>query len=526
MTRRFLSIFPFFERGHENLKLGRLIANADFFKALLRSGSFDEYWLSGPAWTQVQHIPTALNELGLSHLPPLKILPFAQLPKILQTTPFHACHLGGWGYFMAGLHNLRQMYACEPFPITAMIHSLDGKTIFDQAVRLNYAECAPFDAIFCSSRAGQSAMQHLNEQAKAIHGRQFCGQLPHIPLGVDEDLLRLPTDPSDLRKKMRIEPHHSVVLVPGRISSSTKMDLLPLLRHWNQWTQQAPFDKTILVIAGGAESGDLQQLSRWIEELGLRDTVRVRANFPYELKASLYSMADVVLSPSDNTQETFGLTLLEAKLFGKPVIASDWNGYRDLIRDGIDGYLIPTYSAKPNWASWWELFDPVLAQFYQSQMVGLDWGRLKTNLQNLLKEKTRATALGQAGAEHCRQHYVWSQVIHQFTQQWQQLKAQAAVSESKKAAKTYYPSYEQLFATYPTTWLGPTTRLAWAVDQPIPQPNPEWIIWLDERCLKTLLQHAQPEFSLAEAAEWCQVGAEHLGPTLAWLIKAGCLKVC
>ena len=31
---------------------------------------------------------------------------------------------------------------------------------------------------------------------------------------------------------------------------------------------------------------------------------------------------------------------------GLPVVASNWNGYRDLVRHGIDGYLVPS-----RWAS-------------------------------------------------------------------------------------------------------------------------------------------------------------------------------
>ncbi len=59
-------------------------------------------------------------------------------------------------------------------------------------------------------------------------------------------------------------------------------------------------------------------------------------------KAGLYGAADVFLSLSDNIQETFGLTVVEALAAGLPVVASDWDGYKALVRDGISGYLVPT----------------------------------------------------------------------------------------------------------------------------------------------------------------------------------------
>ena len=52
------------------------------------------------------------------------------------------------------------------------------------------------------------------------------------------------------------------------------------------------------------------------------------------------------MSLVDNPQETFGLAVAEAMAAGVPLVVSDWNGYRDLVRDGMDGFRVPT-----RWAS-------------------------------------------------------------------------------------------------------------------------------------------------------------------------------
>ena len=44
-----------------------------------------------------------------------------------------------------------------------------------------------------------------------------------------------------------------------------------------------------------------------------------------------YAAADIFVSLSDNIQETFGLTPVEAMAAGLPVVASDWDGYRETI---------------------------------------------------------------------------------------------------------------------------------------------------------------------------------------------------
>ena len=49
----------------------------------------------------------------------------------------------------------------------------------------------------------------------------------------------------------------------------------------------------------------------------------------------------------DNIQETFGLTPLEAMAAGLPVVVSDWDGYRFTVRDGIEGFLVPTLGGPP-----------------------------------------------------------------------------------------------------------------------------------------------------------------------------------
>ena len=52
--------------------------------------------------------------------------------------------------------------------------------------------------------------------------------------------------------------------------------------------------------------------------------------------------SDIFISLSDNFQETFGITPLEGMASGLPVVVSDWDGYRDTVRDQIDGFTIPT----------------------------------------------------------------------------------------------------------------------------------------------------------------------------------------
>jgi phosphatidylinositol alpha-mannosyltransferase len=57
-------------------------------------------------------------------------------------------------------------------------------------------------------------------------------------------------------------------------------------------------------------------------------------------KASALGEADVLCAPSLGG-ESFGMVLTEAFAASTPVIASNITGYRDVVRDGIDGVLVP-----------------------------------------------------------------------------------------------------------------------------------------------------------------------------------------
>ncbi|MEO0114083.1 MAG: glycosyltransferase family 4 protein [candidate division WOR-3 bacterium] len=59
-----------------------------------------------------------------------------------------------------------------------------------------------------------------------------------------------------------------------------------------------------------------------------------------EEKPHYYATCDVFCAPSIGF-ESFGIVLLEAMATGKPVVASDISGYRTILEDGKQGYLVP-----------------------------------------------------------------------------------------------------------------------------------------------------------------------------------------
>jgi phosphatidylinositol alpha-mannosyltransferase len=73
--------------------------------------------------------------------------------------------------------------------------------------------------------------------------------------------------------------------------------------------------------------------------LGIRNVSFVGPLARPEL-ARCYASADVFCAPSTGG-ESFGIVLLEAMACGCPVVCSDIAGYREVVRDGVEGLRVP-----------------------------------------------------------------------------------------------------------------------------------------------------------------------------------------
>jgi phosphatidylinositol alpha-mannosyltransferase len=81
---------------------------------------------------------------------------------------------------------------------------------------------------------------------------------------------------------------------------------------------------------------------RLVGELGadVRARVTMLGSVPHERVAGVLRACEVAIAPATG-QESFGIALVEAMAAGVPVVASDIPGYREVVRDRREGFLVP-----------------------------------------------------------------------------------------------------------------------------------------------------------------------------------------
>jgi glycosyltransferase involved in cell wall biosynthesis len=228
------------------------------------------------------------------------------------------------------------------WPICGFTYSIATSGIFQSVVLSALSGFQPYDSIFCCSTCIRGSMERvLDAIAERVPGLAQP-LLPVVPLGIRAADFR-PIPKAEARRALSLPDGAVVFLYLGRIDPRYKANLQPLLHAFGRLGKTSD---ALLVVAGARpDSGGGEILDRLrfrSVELGIADRVRWHTDVSAEVRRTLLSAADVFVSPVDNLQESFGIAVVEAMCAGLPVVASDWDGYRDIVAHEETGLLVPT----------------------------------------------------------------------------------------------------------------------------------------------------------------------------------------
>ena len=203
-----------------------------------------------------------------------------------------------------------------------------------------YSENAITNGFAAVPLGGRRRMNRLHvrlavSEAAAWTARRFYGgRYRIVPNGV-----RIPTE-SELARAAASDRSPDLATDAGAGGEPLKIlfigqaverkGLAVLLRAFEALREQVPATLT-LVGASPAEVAHLMLDGRGVRALG---------KVSEERKLAELARADLLCAPSLGG-ESFGMILTEAFAAATPVLASDIPGYRDVVRDGIDGRLVP-----------------------------------------------------------------------------------------------------------------------------------------------------------------------------------------
>ena len=164
----------------------------------------------------------------------------------------------------------------------------------------------------------------VSEAARDFVARRFDGPVRIIPNGVEVEKFAAAA-PADLPEGRRIlfvnrlEPRKgfAVMVQAFALVAATHPDAL-------------------LVVAGdGPERSAIRKVPR-----SVRDRIDLLGNVPHDLLPPYHAACEVFCAPATG-RESFGIVLVEAMSAGLPIVATDIPGYREVVRDGEDGLLVP-----------------------------------------------------------------------------------------------------------------------------------------------------------------------------------------
>ena len=251
---------------------------------------------------------------------------------------------------LSGLAECRSLSNPANYSLVGLTHTLSTPSAVLAIRNLFSLHIQPWDCLVCTSRVAKDFVDNyisfLSSQTKRSHpSSDFTLPTHVIPLGVDLGRFESTIDKSSARTQLNIDHDAFVVLWVGRLELHCKANHAATFRVLEQLAEADTGRKISALFYGTAVMSNLiEALQASASELCPSVQIIFVDGHDLSLEEVVRSASDVFLSLVDSTQETFGLTPIEAMASGLPVVGSDWNGYKDTIEHGKTGFLVPTYS--------------------------------------------------------------------------------------------------------------------------------------------------------------------------------------
>lgn len=342
-----------------------------------------------------------------------------------------------------------------------------------------------WDALICTSTAALDVVRTSIEAAMDYHRWRMGGDVrpdlpmfPVIPLGVHAAMFaRSAPRRAAARARLGLSEDDVVVLYAGRLSFSTKAHPYPMYRAVEAVIRRTG-RRLVLVQAGQAATKAADEAIRSAASKYAPSARHIFVDGADDANyLDAYQAADIFMSLADNVQETFGITPLEAMAASLPVIVSDWNGYKDTVREGIDGFRVTSWAPRPGAGAELALrfeVDKAYEHFCGrvAGAVSFDQQEMVERLETLVNDPDLRRRMGEAGRRRAEQDYDWAGIYRRYVELWgeqtrRRSKGILTASQKIAARPAMHPGHldgYHVFRTYPTHLMGPDTIVSLVPD--------------------------------------------------------------
>jgi glycosyltransferase involved in cell wall biosynthesis len=409
-----------------------------------------------------------------------------------------------------------------------------------------------WDALICTSRAVRDSVRGvLERQADYLRARLGAQrfelpQLPLIPPGIHtRDFEFDEAGRGAARRQLDIGDDDVAFLSFGRLSFYAKahpQQMFSALERADKGGRRVH-----LILCGWFDSDAGEQGFREAAaQLCPSVRLTVLDGREADQRASAWAAADVFTSLADNVQESAGLTPLEAMAAGLPCVVSDWNGYRDTVRDGVDGYRIPT--VMPGAGAGLDLaqrYDDDVDNYdeycgHTSQAVALDGAQLAQAYARLIGDAGLRRQLGECARQRARADFDSQVVFRRYRELWSELDERRR-ADAQLAPALPHTAPDRLdpfaaFASWPSAQLTPESIVELAPDASLAQLRAYRALGINRfatSSLPTLEEFGQIFGSIESRPTQVDELLDTLGPCdrptllrgLVWLCKMDLLRI-
>ena len=533
--------------------MGRNAAGESFLRGFASHSSASTFWAQVQRPEHARYFAAAVSSIGRTE--PVRAVDKNSLGALAQAG---LVYYPGPGIGEHAFH--RAAYGHSAWSLCGITHTTSSAGAMDALADLITAPVQPWDAVICTSTAVKDNVTRLL-QAQVDYLKDRLGisrvvlpLLPVIPLGIHTADFAFSSDQkASARAALGVTPDALVVLFMGRLSFHAKAHPLAMYQALEAAAQAT--GKSVVLVECGWHANEFIEKAYADAARMACPSVRVVTldGRKAQDRQTAWAGADVFCSLSDNIQETFGIVPIEAMAAGLPVVVSDWDGYKDTVRDGIDGFRIPTVMPQAGLGADLALRHALEIDTYDMycghtcSLVAVDVQATAAAFEKLFNSPELRRQMGEAGRQRAQAVYDWKPIIGQYEALWakQTELRLAAKSESDKSGikPLAHPWPARMdpfhaFASYPTQAFTPQMVLALvdanaqvAVQRALAYRQlamvdfAKVILPTEAEIVSVLNTAAQTQTAQALVAGIAQERQAFVFRSLAWLLKLGVLRV-